>query len=213
MGGMGSGRPRKHRKYLGDCLQLVAGKLREQLGKAGYIGSLTWSRDGEQIAAIGIKTEADALLLDYQANGQTMHERIALEQQARHLGGGQWYFLCPRCGTRREKLYLGTVRFACRECVGLPYRTTSMTDEARYLKTYNRERRRLDPEAGDWIIGHLPERPKGMRQGIYEQIVERALLAEEKREAILDVQLGRMLQRFGKLGLDLGGEIGDLLEG
>lgn len=211
MGGMGSGRPRKHRKYLGDCLQLIAGKLREQLGKPGYSGGLTWSRGGEQIAAIGIRTEADALILDYQANGQTMHERIALEQQARHLGGGQWYFLCPRCGTRREKLYLNVVRFACRECVGLPYRTTSMTDEARYLKTYNRERCRLDPKAAEWVVGAIPDRPKGMRQDIYEQIVERALLADEKRAAILDVQLGRMLQRFGKLGLDLGGELGELL--
>lgn len=211
MGGMGSGRPRKHRKYLGDCLQLVAGKLREQLGKPGYSGGLTWSRGGEQIAAIGIRTEADALLLDYQANGQTMHERIALEFQARHLGGGQWYFLCPRCGERRSKLYLNVVRFACRECVGLPYRTTSMTDEARYLKTYNRERCRLDPKAAEWVVGAIPDRPKGMRQDIYEQIVERALLADEKRAAILDVQLGRMLQRFGKLGLDLGGELGELL--
>lgn len=209
MGGSGSGRPRKHRKYLDDCLQLVAGKIREQLGKPGYSGSLTWSRGDEQIAAIGIKTEADALILDYQANGQTMHERIALEQQARHLGGGQWYFLCPRCGTRREKLYLNAVRFACRECVGLPYRATSMTDEARYLKTYNRERTKLDPRAAEWGIGHLPEKPPRMLWRTYEQITERAILAEEKREAILDVQLGRMMKRLGVLGE----EFADLLGG
>lgn len=208
MGGSGSGRPRQHRKYLGDCLQLVAGKLKEQLGKPGYAGSLTWSRDGEQIAAIGIKTEADALILDYQANGQAIHERVAVEYQPRHLGGGQWYFLCPRCGTRREKLYMPVARFCCRECSGLPYRVKSMSDEARYLKAYNRERCRLDPGAADWIIGEIPERPKGMRQAIYEQIVERALLAGEKRAEILDMQLARMFKRFK--GMGLGEEFGDL---
>jgi hypothetical protein len=187
----------------------VAGKLRQHFGKAGYGGSLTWSRDGEQIASIGIKTEADALLLDYQANGQPMNERIALEFQPRHLGGGQWYFLCPRCGKRREKLYLNGARFACRECVGLPYRTTSMTDEARYLKTYNRERTKLDPTAAEWDIGHLPEKPPRMLWRTYEQITERAILAEEKREAILDVQLGRMIKRLGVLGEEFADLLGE----
>ena len=70
-------------------------------------------------------------------------------------------------------------------------------------------KQKLDPRAAEWGIGHLPEKPPRMLWRTYEQITERAILAEEKREAILDVQLGRMMKRLGVLGE----EFADLLGG
>ena len=56
-----------------------------------------------------------------------MDYRIKVVGSRRHVGGVQWYFVCPlsvngrACGRRAKKLYLGGKWFGCRRCYGLTY--------------------------------------------------------------------------------------------
>src|SRR5271169_2769830 len=75
MGGFGSGRPRSGRNKVDACRSIDVNRLhREGCLRPGSRSSMYWTRDGEQIASIGMRVEADRLHLSYRAS----------------IGGGEW---------------------------------------------------------------------------------------------------------------------------
>ena len=114
-------------------------------------------------------------------------QHIALEARERRFGGHQWYFLCPRTGTRASVLWMppGAQSFASRKRWGrqVAYHSQflSWIDRAHLGKS--RINRRLcaagsfDPS--DW---EFPPKPKWMRWPTYHRAEEKF----DRYEAALD---------------------------
>lgn len=74
-------------------------------------GTLTWSRNGREIANISIQVNNQStphyLELDYQYNKIPINYRVLLVSIPSNLGKGiVWFFICPHTGKRCRKLYL-----------------------------------------------------------------------------------------------------------
>jgi hypothetical protein len=64
MGGFGSGRPSgSGRSTVEACRSIDANRLQSEGCLAGWMGSWQWSRDGEQVASINLRTDHDLLHL------------------------------------------------------------------------------------------------------------------------------------------------------
>jgi hypothetical protein len=73
------------------------------------------------------------------------------------LGGVRPWFRCA-CGSRRRFLHVQSGRVACRECLGLVYRSRCYRwASARLLQRVSRLRRRLG--AAEVLFGEIPPRP------------------------------------------------------
>ena len=86
-----------------------------------------WSRHGEVVASIRVRTEPGRVILTYRhrsGNEDWKEESypVYLDWTACHLGGQRPWFLCPArgCGRRVAILYGGGI-FACRHCYQLAY--------------------------------------------------------------------------------------------
>jgi len=90
-------------------------------------GGWRWLREGQQVASIRMRAEADRVILTYRhrsGEGEWKDEEypVFLDHTPCRLGGSRPWFLCParRCGRRVAILYGGTI-FACRRCHHLAY--------------------------------------------------------------------------------------------
>lgn len=178
MGGYGSGRPATKQK-VEDYRSLDVNRFhKDGCLRTGWQGNWTWSRNGEQIASIGCRTDQDSITLDYKVrlNGKDWHQVIQTVPITRtdcHFGGQRPYFLCSgvvngqHCGRRVGKLYAGGRYFLCRHCYRLAYDSQSEATYDRALRRANKARVALGGEAGTahWIA----PRPKGMWQQTYER--------------------------------------------
>jgi hypothetical protein len=114
-----------------------------------------------------------------------LHQTITLATLPRHLGGRQWFFVCPVTNRRASVLWLprGARHFACKHAWPgkVAYSSQFMTAADRACLGMERIKRRLigglDPEVWD-----LPPKPKWMRWKTYHRYVERF----ERYEAMLD---------------------------
>jgi hypothetical protein len=155
MGGPGSSRWHGYSKkrLVEDCLILSASPLKSALGRgSGEEGTLTWARNGQQFASMGIRTESSeaglAIRLTYSRPAR--NEPNFLDYQVRvvshpvHLGGVRWCFLCPLASTERRcerpstRLYLPSneLRFGCRKCLHLTYRSSQESQQFDMLSGY-----------------------------------------------------------------------------
>jgi hypothetical protein len=165
------------------------------LARRGFIapGSATgphairWvNSDGEVIASgwINADMEGDAEGLFY-IRIDDFEQRIALVTLPRHLGGRQWFFVCPVTDCRASILWLprGAQQFASRHAWPgrVAYSSQFMTPMDRAQLGKERIKRcligTLDPEEWD-----LPPKPKWMRWKTYHRYVERF----DRYEAALD---------------------------
>jgi hypothetical protein len=113
------------------------------------------------------------------------NQQIRLVALPRHLGGRQWFFVCPVMNCRASVLWLppGARQFASRHAWPgqVAYRSQFMTPMDRAYLGKERIKRlligELDPEEWD-----LPPKPKWMRWKTYHQYVEKF----ERYEAMLD---------------------------
>src|SRR4030095_4220807 len=69
---------------------------------AGQMFSWYWSRDGEQIASIGVRTFVDAIILKYtrtpdDGEPDNITCRVALTRTPCNYGGQRAWFFCPDC--------------------------------------------------------------------------------------------------------------------
>jgi len=118
------------------CLPFSIAKLgREQWLRPGtrWICVLTWPWGGEYSFDVECHTSEKGLFLlaryaIQRGEGQSVSltEHIDLERESSKVGGWRWWFLCPRCQTRRRVLFIppGHDRFACRVCHDLRYRAS-----------------------------------------------------------------------------------------
>jgi hypothetical protein len=156
-------------------------------GSATGPHAIRWvNSNGEVIASGWIKADMEG-----DAQGvfciriDDLEQPIALVTLPRHLGGRQWFFVCPVTDRRASVLWLprGAQQFASRHAWPgkVAYRSQFMTPMDRaHLGKEGIKRRligELDPEEWD-----LPPKPKWMRWRTYHRYVERF----EQYEAILD---------------------------
>ena len=116
------------------------------LTKHGYlkpnqlkVGSVHWSRNGENIGSISIRvcTHSENLFLelDYKCNQVPIKYKVQLVSVPSNLGKGVvWYFVCPRTGKRCRKLYLADTYFYHRSAFrGCMYEKQTQSKKSRYL--------------------------------------------------------------------------------
>ncbi len=130
MGGVGSGR---HWHYgakdtTEDYRAIdVRRWKRDGLLRPGHDFGWQWSRHGEVVASIRVRTERQRVILNYrQRNGgedwKAENYPVYLGWTDCHFGGQRPWFLCPArgCGRLVALLYGGGI-FACRHCYQLAY--------------------------------------------------------------------------------------------
>lgn len=210
MGGMGSGRRDQGGKdTTGDCKSLDVRYLqRDGLLSAGRSFSLNWARNGEKVASIQVRTEADRVILDYrhQRGGgewKSQNYPVRIEWTLCNYGGARAWFRCPAqgCGRRVAKLYLGGAIFACRHCYKLAYSSQRENMDDRATRRADRIRDRLKWEPG--ILNGHGIKPKGMHWRTYQRLTI-------KHDAHVDISLNIMQQRMRMIEARLGGIDEDL---
>ena len=189
MGGLGSGRPSgSGRGTVEACRSIDVNRLhREGCLRAGSAGGWQWTRDGEAVASINLRAEADRLHLTYRvriAGGEweDVVETVRIVRVACRFGGVRPYFICPgvvngiACGRRAAKLYGPGRYFLCRHCYRLGYASQIEEPMDRAMRRVNKLRRRLGGESG--MAAPFPARPEGMWRKTYDRLRERAFEAE-----------------------------------
>lgn len=112
-------------------------------------------------------------------NGVTRAIRTTTTQAG--YGLRQWY-VCPRCGARVAKLYIGTKDIACRKCWKLHYASQSEDRLARMRRDIRRQRYAIwgntERTRNLAYSPHLFTKPKGMRWETFDRKVARLMRYE-----------------------------------
>lgn len=97
---------------------------------------------------------------------------FALNSDAMPLGGLRWWAICHGCQRRCAKLFFAGNTVACRLCLGLVHRSTTLRRDARAYLALRRVSEKLAP-AEDYIWGQLPSRPSRMHGKTYDRLAAR----------------------------------------
>ena len=168
--------------------------------KPGCSFSRQWTRGGEKIASIGLRTETDRVVLNYRSrsNGdewQDMNYPVYLAWSGCNYGGQRAWWLCPAvgCGRRVAVLYGGKV-YACRHCHKLAYSTQRQQADDRATGKADKIRNRLGWDAG---ILNLPGgKPKGMHWRTFARLQAAHNAHAEQAMAGMTAKLGIAMARL-----------------
>ena len=211
MGGMGSGGwNRTGRPATVDAYTLDVNRLRKAgVLVPGWFGGWQWSRNGEKVADIRIRTTEADLVLIYRTrpNGgpwRDVEQPVAITWSPCRFGGRRPFLCCPRCGRQSAKLFLlGDV--LCRTCHGLVYPSQRERDLDRAFRRADNIRMKLGGPPG--VANPFPEKPKGMHWTTYNRLSAKVLddlkiIAEGERAlmARLDRKCKAVLTRYGEGG-------------
>jgi hypothetical protein len=196
MGGIGSGRRyQSGRNTTSDYQSLdVRWLLKRGLLTPGRSETISWSRNGNTIASIQVRAEADRVVLNYRSRShgdywQAMEYPVYLEWTHCHLGGRRAWFRCPAHGcSRRVAILYGGAIFACRHCHRLAYESQREAGYDRMARRADRLRDKLGWEPG--ILNGNGIKPKGMHWRTFERL-------ETEHDALVDESLAGMAKRFG----------------
>ena len=175
-------RPR-HRVCLQDGLKLDLNQLARQgfIKFGANIGprSISWNSHQGVIASGVITadmTDPDRAWFRVAIGGFV--QQITLQSRPRHLGGRQWFFLCPVTGGRATVLWRppGATRFLSRQAWGrqVAYRSQFLDRDSRAHYGQSKINSRLcaigkfDPQ--EW---RFPPKPKGMRWATYNRLEQK----------------------------------------
>jgi len=152
MGGFGSGRfgRRSRRLRVEEVHEFAIGRLR----KAGMFD------DAERTSVASFSVGHEAV-------------RVHFETTFQPLGGLRWWFLCPRCGNRRAKLYIrisAHFPIACRECHRLRYTSQCLSMPERWRHRANVYFRRAGCRTSDSFY----YKPKWMRWRTFNELIDHA---------------------------------------
>lgn len=174
MGGYGSGRwsskPTAESKRRLDLARL----RRDGSLMPGTVFKLSWSSAGEETGSIGVVASAIGLRLMYDArssDGSSSHidETVRLTWTQPPFGGRRAWFNCPGCHRLCHVLF-GGIRFRCRHCCRIRYRSQAETRTDRANRGMVKLVRRIDPTAD---LNRLPPKPRGMHWRTYKRLTER----------------------------------------
>ena len=174
MGGLGSGR-RGGKSTTADMWALDVRKV-QRAGRLtpGQSFNWQWSRNGEPVANINMRTGTDRVTLDYRARDrggewQTMNYPVRVTWTPCNYGGQRAWWLCPAvgCGRRVAVLYGGKV-YACRHCNKLAYSTQREQAHDRAGSKADKIRARLGWEPG--ILNGNGWKPKGMHWRTFDRL-------------------------------------------
>ncbi len=178
MGGMGSGLRNQSGKDTTNDYRALDVRCLQQEGllTLGNAFGWNWTRNGETVASIQVRTEADRVILNYRhkrggGDWQAKNYPVSLEWTDCNLGGRRAWFLCPAhgCGRRVAILYLGSAGiFSCRHCYKLAYACQRETADDRAIRRADNIRRRLGWGAG--IANPAGDKPKGMHWRTYARL-------------------------------------------
>jgi hypothetical protein len=206
MGGFGSGRPSGSGRAKVEASRSIDVNRLHKMGclRPGWSGGWQWTRDGERIASINLRAEADRLHLSYRvriAGGEweDVAETVPIVRVPCRFGGARPYFICPgvvngvACGGRVAKLHGPRHYFLCRHCYRLAYASQSEGAWDRALRRANKIRQRLGGDPG--MAAPFPQKPKGMWQRTYERLYEKAFEAETLADEAFSLRAQRLLAR------------------
>lgn len=210
MGGFGSGRRSgSGRSKVEACRSIDVNRLhREGCLRGGWMGGWQWTVDGEKVASINLRAEAERLHLTYRArigggDWKDVAESVGIVRVVCRYGGARPYFICPgvvngrACGRRVTKLYGPSRYFLCRHCNRLAYISQSEGNLDRALRRANKIRQRLGGDPG--IASPFPERPKGMWRRTYERLHGQTFETEMRAEEAMDFRLVNLAARIDSL--------------
>ena len=176
MGGFGSGRGQGGKDTTSDMRALDIRRLqRDGLLTPGRAFGWNWLRNGETMASIQIRTEADRVILDYRSRsngGEWQADGIpstsGMDSLQPWRPAGVVSMSAQGCGRRVAILFGGSV-FACRHCHKLAYQCQRETDYDRAVRRADTIRRRLGWEPGilEW---RRAGKPKGMHWRTFERL-------------------------------------------
>jgi hypothetical protein len=177
MGGVGSGRHWQFgaKDTTEDYRSIdVRRWKRDGLLHPGQAFGWQWSRHGEVVASIRVRTEPDRVILTYRhrSGGEDWkagNYPVYLGWTDCHFGGQRPWFLCPArgCGRLVALLYGGGI-FACRHCHELAYPSQRENMGDRAARKADRIREKLGWEPG--ILNGQGGRPKGMHWSTFEHL-------------------------------------------
>ena len=177
MGGVGSGRHWHYgaKEATNDYRHIDVRRWQKKgLLNLAQSFSWQWSRDGEVVGSIQVRSEVDHVILDYRyrsSGEEWKNERypVQLDWTRCNLGGKRPWFRCParRCGRRVAILYGGRI-FACRHCYELAYPSQRESDYDRAARRADKIREKLGWEHG--ILNGEGLKPKGMHWRTFERL-------------------------------------------
>lgn len=196
MGGFNSGR-HGGKSTTGDMWALDIRRI-QRAGrlKPGQSFNWQWTRNGERVANINIRTDIDRVTLNYQARDrggewQQVNYPVHVNWTACNFGGQRPWWICPAagCGRRVAILYGGKV-YACRHCYRLAYPTQRQQSHDRACSMADKLRDRLGWEAG--ILNGNGGKPKGMHWRTFERL-------QVRHDDLVNQSLAGALAKFGPL--------------
>jgi hypothetical protein len=206
MGGFGSGRPSGFgRDTVETCRSIDVNRLHKTgCLRRGWAGGWQWTREGEKVASITLRTGVDRLHLSYRVRigggeWEDVAETVRIVRVPCRFGGSRPYFICPgvvngiACARRVAKLHGPGRYFLCRCCYRLAHTSQSESGWDRAQRRANKIRQRLGGDLG--MAGPFPKKPKGMWWQTYEHLREQALEAETLADEALVFLVGRLLAR------------------
>ena len=210
MCGFGSGgHNRTGRSTTAESRSIDVNRLnREGCLVPGWRGNWQWTRDGQQVAFIGMETAAAALTLTYrwrrgEGSWQDVREQVPIAWTSCRYGGRRPNFVCPgvvngrTCGRTVVKLYADGAYFLCRHCYRLTYQCQRERILDRTLRRANRIRQKLGGEPG--LMATFPPKPKGMHNRTYEQLRDAVWAADIAAEDWIEMRLERVDGRLRAL--------------
>ena len=203
MGGIGSGRRGYGGKATTDSYRALDVRRlhRKGLLVVAHTVGWEWSRNGQVVASVQVRTAGDRVTLEYQHRHADHVWRqiecpVALEWTACNLGGSRVWFRCPRngCGRRVALLYFGGPGApACRRCKNLAYQCQRESPGDRAARRADTIRHRLGWAAG--IFNPRGEKPRGMHWRTFEQFTSEYDAYVGASVAGMALLLDRMKQR------------------
>ncbi len=187
MGGWGSGGGRNATK-LTSLRKIDLANLR-RLNMLREIGPrlLTWSRNGERVASVGVEYRRSAIVLDYRVRNRgedwrPIREEISLARTAQKFGGERLWFICRSCRRRCRVIYGGDY-FRCRKCYRATYPSQYEDYPNRLISRAQDVRMKLG--ASGSMDEPFPRKPKWMRWKTYQRLEKDDELAGAMFWAIL----------------------------
>jgi len=166
-----------------------------------------WTRGGERIASINLRTDYNVPLskvtLDYRTcphggEWKNIQYSVYLNWTDCNYGGQRVWWLCPArgCGRRVAVLYGGGV-YACRHCCKLAYSTQREQAHDRAGSRADTIRKRLGWEPG--ILNGNGGKPKGMHWATFMRLQAVHNVHVNKSLAGMSAKFGLVMDRLGRI--------------